>query len=50
MLVILTCLIFLLFLPQALAPNVVSIILTRFFQGTMACIEVRESAPLLSFG
>ncbi|KAL8276324.1 hypothetical protein RQP46_011290 [Phenoliferia psychrophenolica] len=28
-----------LFLPQALAPNVASIIATRFFQGTAACIE-----------
>lgn len=39
MLVILTGVICILFLPQALAPNVASIIATRFFQGTAACVE-----------
>ncbi|ORY72935.1 MFS general substrate transporter [Leucosporidium creatinivorum] len=39
MLASLTLLITLLFLPQALAPNVISIIISRLVQGTFACIE-----------
>jgi hypothetical protein len=38
----------LLFIPQALAPNVVAIILTRFFQGTMACIEGPVAAGVVA--
>jgi len=39
MLVILTALITLLFLPQALAPNFASICATRFFQGALGSCE-----------
>jgi MFS family permease len=37
-----------LFLPQALAPNVASIIASRFVQGTFACIEGPVAAGVVA--
>lgn len=48
MLVSLTLVICLLFLPQALAPNVEAIIITRLFQGICACIEGPVAAGVVA--
>jgi MFS family permease len=40
--------IMILFLPQALAPNVASIIASRFVQGTFACIEGPVAAGVVA--
>ncbi|KAI5478785.1 hypothetical protein MNV49_004611 [Pseudohyphozyma bogoriensis] len=47
-LVILTGIIAILFIPQALTPNIYGLIITRLFQGTAACIEGPVAAGVVA--